>query len=83
MRLFYRTFYEHAYDVAVADSEEYREKQQIRQALEDELEKMMGGINTPLYQKFDEYVGAYADEMDVMHEETYLLGASDRERMLR
>lgn len=83
MRSYYRTFYEHAYNVAVADSEEYREKQHIRQTLEYELEKMMGGINTPLYKKFDEYVGVYADEMDVMLEEVSLLGAADREKMLR
>ena len=36
-----------------------------------------------VYRKFDEYIGAYADEMDVMLEEVYLLGAADREKMLR
>lgn len=44
---------------------------------------MMGGTNTAFYRKFDEYIGAYADEMDVMLEEVYLLGAADREKMLR
>ena len=83
MRAYYRNYYAHAYDVAVADSDEYRQKQKIRYALEDELTQMMGCTQTPLYEKFDEYISAYADEMDVMHEEAYLLGAADREKMLR
>lgn len=44
---------------------------------------MMGGTCTDLYQKFDEFISAYADEMDVMLREVYLLGAADREKMLR
>lgn len=83
MRAYYRNYYVHAYDVAVAESDEYRQKQKVRYALEDELTQMMGGTQTPLYEKFDEYISAYADEMDVMLEEAYLLGAADREKMLR
>ena len=30
---------------------------------------MIGGTNTSLYRKFDEYIGVYADEMNVMLEE--------------
>ena len=44
---------------------------------------MMGGTKTMLYKKFDDYISAYADEMEVMREETYLLGAADREQMLK
>ena len=83
MRSFYRKYYVHPYDKVVSRSKRYRRLQKRRYQLEDELAEMMGGINTPLYKKFDEYVGVYADEMDVMHEETYLLGAADREKMLR
>ena len=43
----------------------------------------MGVIRTSLYRKFDDFISAYADEMDVMLEEVYLLGALDREKMLR
>lgn len=83
MREFYRTFYNHAYDVAVRDSEEYKRVRDIRYRIEDELTEMLGGICTEKYKKFDEYVSAYADENNVMLEEVYLLGAADRERMLR
>ena len=67
----------------MADSEEFKEKRDLRYKLEDELTEMMGGNRTLLYQKFDDYISAYADEMEVMREETYLLGAADREQMLK
>ena len=44
---------------------------------------MMGGTATLLYKVFDEYISAYCDEMELMREETYLLGAADREQMLK
>ena len=83
MRPYYRRFYENPCDLVVADSEEFREKRDLRYKLEDELTEMMGGNRTLLYQKFDDYISAYADEMEVMREETYLLGAADREQMLK
>ncbi len=83
MRAYYRNNYQHAYDVAVAGSEEYRKKKEIRYHKDDELSKLLGGTKTEAYKKFDEYIEAYADEMDVMLEEVYLLGAGDREKMLK
>ena len=83
MRTYYRRFYENPCDLVVADSEEFREKRDLRYKLEDELTEMMGGNRTLLYQKFDDYISAYADEMEVMREEPYLLGAADREQMLK
>ena len=83
MRSFYKKYYEHPYDKAISRSKRYKRMQKIRFEIEDELTKMLGGTRTVLYQKFDEFIGAYADEMDVMLEEVYLLGARDRERMLR
>ena len=83
MRTYYRRFYENPCDLVVADSEEFKEKRDLRYKLEDELTEMMGGNRTLLYQKFDDYISAYADEMEVMREETYLLGAADREQLLK
>ena len=83
MRTYYRRFYENPCDLVVADSEEFKEKRDLRYKSEDELTEMMGGNRTLLYQKFDDYISAYADEMEVMREETYLLGAADREQMLK
>ena len=83
MRTYYRRFYENPCDFAVAESDEFKEKRDIRYKLEKELTEMLGGTQTSLYMKFDQYISAYADEMEVMREETYLLGASDREQMLK
>ena len=83
MRSYYRRFYENPCDLVVAESEEFKEKRDIRYQLEDELTEMMGGTKTMLYKKFDAYISAYSDEMEVMREETYLLGAADREQMLK
>lgn len=83
MRKYYRRMYENPCDLVVAESEEFKEKRDLRHKLEDVLTEMMGGTRTPIYRKFDEYISAYADEMEVMREETYLLGAADREQMLR
>ena len=83
MRDYYRNNYLHAYDTAVAGSEEYKKKRDVRYDKEDQLTKLLGGIRTEAYEIFDEYIAAYADEMDVMLEEVYLLGARDREKMLR
>ena len=83
MRDYYRNRYDHAYDVAVAGSVAYENEKNIRQEKEDELIRLLGGTGTIAYQKFDEYITAYMQEMDVMLEEIYLLGALDRERMLR
>ena len=74
--------YENSCDLVIIDSEEF-EKKKIRYALEDKLEEMMGGASTHIYIVFDEYISAFCDEMEIMREETDLLGAADRERMLR
>lgn len=83
MRTYYRRFYENPCDLVVAESDEFKEKRDLRYKLEDELTAMMGGTGTIMYKKFDEYISAFADEMEVMREETYLLGAADREQMLK
>ena len=83
MRNYYRRMYENPCDLVIIDSEEFEEKKKIRYELEDRLEKMMGGPSTLIYKVFDEYISAFSDEMEVMREETYLLGAADREQMLK
>ena len=57
--------------------------------MNDTLKKNMtwfvcGGLGILNYILFAiPYISAYADEMEVMREETYLLGAADREQMLK
>ena len=83
MRSYYRRFYENPSDLVVTESDEFKEKRDLRYNLEDKLTEMMGGTGTIMYKKFDEYISAFSDEMEVMREETYLLGAADREQMLK
>ena len=82
MREFYQNFYMHPSVEAIKDSEEYREKCDIRSKLEDEVVKLLGGINTKNYKIFDNFLTALYDEYEVLLEGMYLLGAADRERML-
>ena len=83
MRSYYRRFYENPSDLVVTESDEFKEKRDLRYNLEDELTEMMGGTGTIMYKKFDEYISAFSEEMEVMREETYLLGAADREQVLK
>ena len=83
MREFYQNFYKHPSDEAIKDSEEYKEKNRIRFELENEVEEMLGGNSTAEYKIFDDFLTAFYDEYEVLLEEMYLLGAYDRERMLR
>ena len=83
MRAFYREFREHTYDEAVKDSEEYKEKAEIRFVLENEVIEILGGINTAEYKVFDKFLSALYDEYEVLLQRMYLLGALDRERMLK
>ena len=83
MRNYYRRMYENPCDLVITDSEEFEEKKKLRYELENKLEEMMGGTSTHIYKVFDEYISAFSDEMEVMREETYLLGAADREQLLK
>ena len=83
MRDFYETYYTDPYQAAIKDSEEFRKKRDIRYEIEEELTEMLGGAGTAEYKKFDEFLTAFLDEYDELLVEMYLLGASDREKMLR
>lgn len=83
MSEFYQKFYTHPSVEATKDSEEYREKYDIRSKLEDEVTNLLGGIGTAEYKIFDNFLSALYDEYEVLLEGMYLLGAADRERMLR
>lgn len=83
MREFYQKFYLHPSDEAIKDSKEYKEKSKIRSELENEVEKILGGTGTAEYKMFDNFLTAFYDENEVLLEEMYLMGARDREKMLR
>ena len=83
MTEFYQKFYIHPSDEAIKDSDEYKKKYDIRSELEDEVEKILGGIDTAEYKVFDKFLSALYNEYEVLLQGMYLLGALDRERMLK
>lgn len=68
---------------AVKDSEEYKIKRNWRHELETKFTECLKNTGQEMLQMFEEYLDAYADEQEILLEEMYLLGALDRERMLR
>ena len=83
MRDFYQKYYTDPYQEAIKESDVFFAKRDFRYKVEEEFSELIGGTRTAEYRKFDEFITAFVDEYDVMLEEMYLLGAADREKMLR
>ena len=83
MQSFYRRYYENPQSEAVKNSKEYKEQRNRRCKVETELENKINEVGEELAQLFELYTECYGDEIDIALEQMYLLGASDRERMLR
>ncbi len=83
MRQYYCDTYQCPTDAAIENSREFEQKRNIRYKMEEKLTQMMGGKGSALFKAFDDYVTAMADEHNVIEEAMYLMGARDRERMLR
>lgn len=83
MREFYRIFYTDSFPSTVKESEAYLVKRENRYKREIELLEILEGIDSEAHKKFDEYLDACAEEVEIFLEEIYLLGASDREKMLK
>lgn len=83
MKSFYERYYENAACEAVNGSEEYKNLQKNRQEIEGTLEEKLKDSGNDLMRLFEEYVDALIEEQEVLLREMYLMGAQDRERMLR
>ena len=83
MKSFYKRYYDDPQCEAVCESELYKEKRARRYELEEELEKALGEVGEKLKQLFNIYLDSCAAEQEVLIEQMYLLGAADRERMLK
>lgn len=83
MKSFYERYYENPICEAIADSEKYHALRKKRQEIEGLLEGKLTGFGNDLMQLFDMYMDAYSDEMEVVLQKIYLMGARDREQMLR
>lgn len=83
MREFYRIFYADSFPNTVKELEAYLVKRENRYKSETELLEILGGIDSEAHKRFNEYLDACAEEVEILLEEIYLLGASDREKMLK
>ena len=83
IRSFCRNYYTDFQSEAVKSSEEYQEKRLLRYEVETKLATKIKECGNEIFALFEKYLDAYADEQEVLLEEMYLLGAEDREKMLR
>lgn len=83
MKSFLNNYYADYQSEAVKDSEEYRKRQTKRYEIEKKFELLLQEHGEELLFLFEQYLDAYADEQEVLMQETYLMGAQDREKMLR
>lgn len=83
MKSFYKNYYMNPQVEAIKDSNEYQEKLNQRYEVESKFTKLLKKFGNELVQVFQQYLDAYADEQEILLEEMYLMGALDREKMLR
>lgn len=83
MKLFLNNYYADFQTEAVKDSAEYKERRSYRYELEKKIELLLQELSKDLIKVFDDYIDACADEQEILLQEMYLMGAQDREKMLR
>ena len=83
MKSFLNNYYADYLSEAVKDSEEYRKRQTKRYEMEKKFELLLQENSKKLVEVFEDYLDVYADELEILLEEIYLMGAQDREKMLR
>lgn len=86
-RTFMTEYYEEKYTEECFDRfrelPEYVEADKKHRIMEDKLKESIGGEKTPAWMQYEECMMAYLDLVDILRRECYLLGAEDREKMLR
>ena len=83
MKSFLNNYYADYQSEAVKDSVEYQEKRKLRYETEKKFVLMLQENSKELVEVFEDYLDACADELEILLEEIYLMGAQDREKMLR
>ena len=83
MNLFRTNFYEDYLQEVVKDSVEYKEKRALRYDVESQFDLAVQTNGKELVKLYENYQKVLWEELDCMFECVYILGASDRERMLR
>ena len=82
MKSFLNNYYADYQTEAVIDSKEYQHRKNKRYVIERAFELGLQEYKE-LSELFEAYLDACADESEILLEEMYLMGAQDRERMLK
>ena len=83
MKSFLNNYYADYQSEAVKDSEEYHKRRKKRYEIEKKFVLMLQEYSKESVELFEHYLDAYADEQEILLQEMYLMGAQDREKMLR
>ena len=83
MKSFLNNYYSDFQTEAVKDSEEYKERRSYRYELEKKFEVLLLELSNELTKLFEDYLDACSDEQEILLQEMYLMGAQDREKMLK
>lgn len=83
MKSFLNNYYADCQSEAVKDSAEYKERRKNRYEIERKFELMLQEYGEEILQSYEQYLDAYADELEVLLREMYLMEVADRERMLK
>lgn len=83
VKSFLNNYYSDFQTEVVKGSKEYQEKRSRRYEIEEKFELLLQELSNELTKLFEDYLDACADEQEILLQEMYLMGAQDREKMLR
>ena len=83
IKSFLNNYYADFQSEAVKDSDEYKERRTRRYEIEKKFVLLLQESTKELVELFEVYLDACADELEILLEEMYLMGAQDRENMLK
>lgn len=83
MKTFLNNYYMDYQSEAVKDSVEYQERRKQRYEIEKKFVLLLQESSKELVELFEVYLDSCADELEILLQEMYLMGAQDCEKMLR
>lgn len=83
MKSFLNNYYADYQSEVVIDSEEYEERRTRRHEIEKKFVLLLQENSKELVELFEAYLDSCSDELEILLQEMYLMGAQDREKMLR
>ena len=81
MRSFCQNYYFDFQTEAVKDSKEYQERRAQRYEIEKKFVLLLQESSKELVELFEVYLDSCTDELEILLQETYLMGAQDREKI--